>query len=305
MVKQNIGFVGVGRMGSRMVRRFLQSGYAVTIYDKNDAAVGPLLEEGATRGESPADVGSAAEIVMASLPVPAIVQAVALGSKGVVEGNRVKIFIDLSTTGSTVAKQVADGLAIKHIKAVDSPVSGGLKGAENGTLAVMVSCSEEVFETVRPVLEVIGKVFFVGTHPGQGQTMKLLNNLLSATAMTISSEALVMGVKAGLDPQQFVDIVNAGTGRNSATQDKLSKYVITRTFDVGFAIGLLDKDLRLCMEEAELLGIPMVVGAAVRQLVSITAAEQGPDADMTTTVKTVERWAGVRVGTPQVASNQQ
>src|SRR5262249_22786104 len=125
------------------------------------------------------------------------------------------------------------------------------------------------------------------------QTMKLLNNLLSATAMAISSEAVVMGVKAGLDAKQVVDVINSGTGRNSATEDKFPKFVLPRTFSLGFAIGLLNKDVRLCMEEAEALGMPMIVGSAVRQLLAIATASEGENADMTELVKPVERWAGV------------
>jgi len=296
MAKQSIGFVGVGRMGGPMVRRLLNAGFDLTIYDKSDAAVAPLVELGAKRAASPAQVASAAEIVLASLPTPPIVQTVALGPNGIGEGTKIKIFIDVSTTGSTVASRVAEALAAKGITAVDSPVSGGIAGAEKGTLAVMVSCPPETYETVKPVLEVIGKLFFVGTKPGQGQTMKLLNNLLSGTAMAISSEAVVMGVKAGLDPQQIMDVINAGSGRNSATQDKIPRCVIPRTFDFGFAISLLNKDIRLCLEEAEALGVPMIVGTAVRQLLAITIATEGANADLTETVKTVERWAGVTVG---------
>jgi len=296
MAKQSIGFVGVGRMGGPMVRRLLNAGYDLTIYDKSEEAVTALVALGAKRAASPAQVASAAEIVLASLPTPPIVQTVALGPNGIGEGTKVKIFIDVSTTGSTVASRVAEALAAKGITAVDSPVSGGIAGAEKGTLAVMVSCPEETYEIVKPVLEVIGKLFFVGTKPGQGQTMKLLNNLLSGTAMAISSEAVVMGVKAGLDPQQIMDVINAGSGRNSATQDKIPRCVIPRTVDFGFAISLLNKDIRLCLEEAEVLGVPMIVGTAVRQLLAVTIATEGADADLTETVKTVERWAGVTVG---------
>jgi 3-hydroxyisobutyrate dehydrogenase-like beta-hydroxyacid dehydrogenase len=296
MAKQTIGFVGVGRMGGPMVRRLLQAGFDLTIYDKSDAAIAALVESGATRAASPAAVASAAEIVLASLPTPPIVQAATLGPNGIGEGTKVKIFIDVSTTGSTVATRVAEGLAAKGITAVDAPVSGGIAGAEKGTLAVMVSGPKEIYPTVTPVLEVIGKLFFVGTRPGQGQTMKLLNNLLSGTAMAISSEAVVMGVKAGLDPQQIMDVINAGSGRNSATQDKIPRCVIPRTFDFGFAISLLNKDIRLCLEEAEALGVPMIVGTAVRQLLAVTIATEGVDADLTEVVKTVERWAGVQVG---------
>jgi 3-hydroxyisobutyrate dehydrogenase-like beta-hydroxyacid dehydrogenase len=295
MAQQGVGFVGVGKMGSRMVRRLIEAGHRLTIYDTSEAAVALAVQLGATRAESPAAVGSAAEIVFASVPTPPIVQAVALGPGGVVEGSRVKIFIDVSTTGATVAKRVAEGLAAKGITAVDAPVSGGITGAEKGTLAVMVSCPEKTFGTVKPTLEVIGKLFYVGTQPGQGQTMKLLNNLLSATAMAITSEAVVVGVKAGLDPTQMIDIFNAGTARNSATQDKMKQHVISRKFSYGFEIGLLNKDIRLCMGEADALGVPMVVGSAVRQLLSIATASEGLDADMTALTKTVEEWAGVRV----------
>jgi 3-hydroxyisobutyrate dehydrogenase-like beta-hydroxyacid dehydrogenase len=296
MSQQNVGFIGVGRMGGPMARRLLEAGYGVTIYDTSEAALAGLEKLGARRAESPAAVASAAEIVIGSLPTPPIVQAVALGPKGVIEGTQVKIFIDVSTTGSVYAKRIAEGLAKKGIVQVDAPVSGGVKGAENGTLAVMVSCSDEIYARVQAILAVIGKLFHVGKEPGQGQTMKLMNNLLSATAMAISSEAVVMGVKAGLDPQMIVDVINAGSGRNSATQDKIPRCVIPRTFDFGFALALLNKDVRLCMEEADAMGVPMIVGNSVRQLLAITAVTEGPNADMTDVVKSVERWAGVKFG---------
>ena len=148
MAKQGIGFVGVGRMGARMARRLLNDGYQLTVYDTSEAAVSPLVAFGAKLADSPAAVASAAEIVFASVPTPPIVEAVALGPKGIIEGSRVKIFIDTSTTGATVAKKVAQGLAAKGITAVDAPVSGGINGAEKGTLAVMVSCPEATFATI-------------------------------------------------------------------------------------------------------------------------------------------------------------
>jgi len=296
MAKENIGFIGVGRMGVRMARRLIDAGYALNIYDTIAEAMAPLVAAGATPADSPAAVASAAEIVFASVPTPPIVLGVALGPKGVIEGSRVKIFIDTSTTGATVERAVAEGLAAKGIGMVDAPVSGGISGAEKGTLAVMVSCSEETLARVKPVLEVLGKLFLVGTQPGQGQTMKLLNNLLSATAMAITSEAVAMGVKAGLDPSLVIDVFNAGTARNSATQDKVKQHVISRTFSYGFGIGLLNKDIRLCMAEADNFGVPMVVGSAVRQLLSIATQTEGFDADMTAMARTVEKFAGVQIG---------
>jgi len=296
MAEHILGFVGVGRMGGRMAKRLLQAGHGLVIFDTNDAAAGPLVEMGARRVASAAAVASETEIVFASLPTPAIVHAVALGPGGVAEGSKVKYFVDTSTTGAVYAKRIAEGLAAKNIVGVDAPVSGGLAGAANGTLAVMVSCPDEAFERVKPFVEILGNVFRLGTQPGQGQTMKLINNLLSATAMAISSEAVVMGVKAGLDPTLVIEVLNAGTGRNSATIDKIPRFVIPRKFNLGFQIALLNKDVRLCLEEADVLGVPMIVGSAVRQLLTISQATEGQDSDMSEMVKTVERWAHVKVG---------
>ncbi len=295
MAKEHLGFIGVGRMGGAMASRLLDAGFKLTICDVNDAAAAPLLARGAHRAASPAEVASVVETVLVSLPTPAVVQAVALGENGVIAGSKVKMFVDLSTTGPRVATAVAQGLAAKGIVAVDSPVSGGITGAQKGTLALMVACPREMLERLRPILEVIGKVFFIGDRPGIGQTMKLVNNLLSAAALAITSEGIVMGVKAGLDPKVMIEVINAGSGRNSATQDKFPRTVLPRTFDFGFATELLYKDVKLCLDEAEALGVPMLVGNAVRQLLAVTKAVQGPSSDITTMVKCVEDWAGVKV----------
>jgi 3-hydroxyisobutyrate dehydrogenase-like beta-hydroxyacid dehydrogenase len=135
----------------------------------------------------------------------------------------------------------------------------------------------------------------IGRQPGLAQIAKLANNLLAAAAIVLSSEALAMGVKAGLDAQTLCDIINAGSGRNSATQDKFPKSVIPRTFDFGFATGLSYKDVRLCLDEAEALGVPMVAGAAVRQMLAITNAKFGPESDFTSIARVVEEWAGIEI----------
>ena len=149
---------------------------------------------------------------------------------------------------------------------------------------------------MRPIIEVLGKFFYIGEEPGLGQTMKVINNLLSATAITITAEAMVMGVKAGLDPSVMLDVINAGSGRNTATADKFPRCVVNRRFDFGFTTGLLYKDIKLCLDEAEALSTPMIIGNAVRQVMAIGKAEMGPDADITEFVKPLERIAGVQVG---------
>jgi len=296
MPDKQLGFIGVGRMGIHMAGRLLDAGYAVTVYDTNETAMQRLEQRGAKRAASAADVASKCETVLVSLPTPDIVKAVALGKSGVIEGSKAKTFVDLSTTGPRVAKEVAAGLATKGITAVDAPVSGGPSGAEKGTLAMMIACPRPLADELRPVIEVLGKFFYIGEEPGLGQTMKVINNLLSATAITITSEAMVMGVKAGLDPTTMLDVINAGSGRNTATADKFPRCVVPRRFDFGFTTGLLYKDIKLCLDEAEALGVPMIVGNAVRQLMAIGKAAQGPDADITEFVKPLEKLAGVEVG---------
>ncbi len=292
MAKELIGFVGVGRMGSPMARRLIEAGHALTIFDTNEAAVAPLVALGAVQARSVAQVASAAETVFVSLPTPDVVQAVAAAAA---TGNRIRTFIDLSTTGPRVAEAVATSLAASGITVIDCPVSGGVAGAEKGTLAVMAAGPRDVYERLKPTLDVIGKVFFVGERAGQAQVVKLVNNLLSVTALAITSEGMAIGAKAGVDARVMIDAINAGSGRNSATQDKFPRNVIPRTFDMGFAIGLSYKDIRLCLEEAERLGVPTIVGNAVKQLLGIAKAMGGHDADLTTIVKPVEAWAGVEV----------
>ena len=288
-----LGFVGVGRMGGPMASRLLDAGHSLVIFDTNAAVMKPLADRGATIAPSPADVASKAEVVFLSLPTPPVLQTVAID--GVLKGTAVKTMIDLSTTGPSVAKVVAKAAGEKSVAWVDSPVSGGIMGATKGTLAVMVSCEKTVFEQVDPLLKVFGKTFHVGEKPGLAQIAKLANNLLAASAIVLTSEAVAMGVKAGLDAKVLIDIINAGSGRNSASQDKFPKAILTRTFDFGFATGLSYKDVRLCLEESEALGVPMVAGAAVRQMLAITNAKFGPDSDFTSIAKVVEEWAGVEI----------
>ncbi len=184
-------------------------------------------------------------------------------------------------------------LAAKNIAMLDAPVSGGIKGAEQGTLAVMVSGPRATYDRIEGILKTLGKLFFMGEKPGLGQTMKLANNLMGACAIAITGEGMAMGIKAGLDPALMIDVLNVSSGRSSATQDKWPKSVLPRTFDFGFATGLSFKDVRLCVEEAEAMGVPMVVGSAVRQILSITNNVYGPDSDFTEMARLVESWAGL------------
>ena len=290
---KHLGFIGLGKMGVPMASRLIAAGYQLTVYDIRKEGVDALVAKGATAAASPAAVASAVETVLLSLPDPAIVRKVALGADGVIAGARVKTMLDLSTTGAGAAQEIAAGLAARGIAGVDAPVSGGVTGAVNGTLAVMVACPKPLFDALEPMLKHIGKVFFIGERPGMGQTMKLANNFLSATAMAATSEAIAFGVKAGIDPATMVDVINAGSGRNTASESKFPKAILPRTFDFGFTTYLMHKDVKLCIEEATAAGVAMPVATVVRDQWQRTLDEFGGDSDFTNIAQMVERAAGV------------
>jgi 3-hydroxyisobutyrate dehydrogenase-like beta-hydroxyacid dehydrogenase len=295
----DIGFIGLGQMGFHMARRLVEAGHRVMVFDARSEAIDRLTALGAQAAASPRAMADEVETVMVSLPTPDIVLAVATGPDGVIEGRRVRRFVDLSTTGAVMAKRIFAALAAKNIVQIDCPVSGGVTGAAKGTLALMVSGPREEVRVIEPLLPAIGKTFFIGERPGAGQTMKLCNNFLSAAAMTATSEAMVMGVKAGLDPRIMLDVINAGTGRNTATEDKFGRVVLPRAFNLGFTVGLMNKDLKLCLAEGKALGVPMEVAETVAHMLQIACDENGPDKDLTTVVQPVERRAGVEVRAPR------
>ena len=292
----DIGFIGLGNMGGPMAQRLIAAGHKLVVFDTRNDAVAPLVALGAQVASSPADVADRVETVMSSLPSLAISEKVALGEGGVIHGKKVKRYIDLSTTGSRAAAAIAASLAKKNIVQIDSPVSGGVGGATKGTLAVMVSGPKADVDAVKDVLAVFGKVFVIGDKPGMAQTMKLANNFLSATAMAATAEAVAMGVKAGLDPAVMIDVINAGSGRTTASDGKFPQSILPRTFNYGFGTALMLKDVRLCNEEAKSLDVPGPVMNAVLGQWEATADKFGGETDFTMIVQLVEQNAGVVIG---------
>lgn len=291
-----IGFIGLGNMGTPMASRLVDAGYRLVVHDTRDNVIGPFLERGAARAGSAEDVASRAETVLVSLPTPDIVDKVVLGEGGVAGGSKVRTVVDLSTTGPRVAAAIAQKLRAKGIAFLDSPVSGGVGGAVAGTLAVMVSGPRPAYERLEPALRNIGKVFFIGEAPGSAQMMKLCNNLMSASAMAIATEAIVAGTKAGIDPKVMVDVINVSSGQNTATSQKFPKSMLNRRFDYGFTTGLMFKDVRLCLEEMEGMGLDLEAAKAVRAVWQRVQDEMGPESDFTRILEVIEKPAGVTVG---------
>ncbi len=287
------GFIGLGRMGGAMARRLIDAGHQVTVYDPSAAAAEALAAHGAKVAPSARAVADAAPVVFLSLPNPQIVVDVVLGAEGIREGTRLQVCVDLSTSGPDAAVKLAAGLAERNIASLEAPVSGGINGAREGTLSLMVAGPEATWEPLQPLLKVFGKPFFMGATPGAGQTMKLVNNLLGACAIAITAEGMTLGIKAGLDPARMIEVLNVSSGRSSATQDKWPRSVLPRTFDFGFAAGLCLKDVKMCLAAAESLAVPLGVGSAVGNLLQRTVTTLGADSDFTAMAKIVESDAGL------------
>jgi len=292
----DVGFIGLGNMGFPMARRLIQESHGIIAFDTRVESLERVVALGAQPASSAKEVADRAETVMASLPSPAASIEVATGAAGVIEGSRVKRYVDLSTVGSQTAVHIHDLLAQRNIVAIDSPVSGGVGGAEKGSLAVMVSGPRNEFDVIRPALEAIGRPFYIGEKPGSAQTMKLVNNILAANVLVATAEVVVMGVKSGLDPGVMIEVLNAGSGATSASRDKFPRAILPRTFDYGFATGLMVKDVRLYLDEAKALGVPADVAETIGRLWETAARDQGPDSDFTAVIKPFEKAAGVTVG---------
>lgn len=293
----NIGFIGLGTMGLRMARRLADHGHALVVTDTNPAAIAAIAEHGATVASSPAEVASASELVLCSLPSPAVVEAVLTGPGGVIDGTAARVVVDLSTTGAATTRAVAARLAGRGMALLDAPVSGGPAGAAAGTLSMMISGDPAAYTEAEPALRLIGQThFYLGAQSGLGQTMKLVNNMLTATGTIAAYEALVFGVKAGLDAKTMLDVINVSSGRSFGTEVKIKECILDRSFPMRFTTEMLHKDVRLGLQEAEALGVPMWVIPMVRQFLAYAISQGDGPKDYGEAIKHIERWAGAQFG---------
>lgn len=289
-----IGLIGLGNIGVHFGTRLVAAGHELLVHDRSPAAMERLVAKGARAVESAKQMASEVEVVLLCLPMPRVVADVAAE---VAQGDKVRIVVDLSTTGPSVTKEVEALLKASGIAMVGAPVSGGTVAAEKGTLAVMPAGPADTYQTVEPILRVIGKnIFYLGTDPSLGQTLKIINNTLYATTMVASCEALVYGVKAGLDPKTMLDVINVSSGRSFATMERIPQCVLDRSFPVRFTTELLHKDVKMCIDEAEKLGAPMVVSPAARQFLAFAMTQGDGDKDNAYPIRHFEQWAGVQFG---------
>ncbi len=283
-----IGFIGLGDMGSQMARHLVDAGHDVRGFDVDDDTLADAVEVGVTPANSSADAVAGAEVVFLSLPDPQTVELVVEELGDSVEAGTV--VIDTTTSTPSTTNDIADDLAEQRVDVLGAPISGGKHGAAAGTLSVMAGGDEAVYEACTPLFEAFATdCFYVGPEPGHGHAVKLLNNILSYTTLLATSEAVIVGRAAGLDPGLLVDVFSASTGRSSASDDKIPNQVLTGDYDTGFPLSLTEKDVVLFTEFAEELGTPALMGAVTRMLVGFARSSEGDDGDMTRVYDFLER----------------
>jgi 3-hydroxyisobutyrate dehydrogenase len=300
MNDQALGFIGLGQMGGRVARRLLSEGFSVTGYDPVAAALQTVVDAGATPGTTPKDVASRSAYVLLCLPSSHEVRQVCLGPDGVAEGGRRgTVVIDLTSGEPDDTISIARDLAERGIRMIDSAVSGGggAAGALEGKLTVIAGGDTDLFEQCLPILEAIAtKIFHVGPI-GSGHLTKTLNNLLVATTLLATAEAMVVATKAGLNPTTVVAALQASSGRNFATERRFPVFVLKGNYgpESGGLLRYLVRDVHQAVEAGRALEIPMFISSLIHELLSAGLADMGPEATSTDAVRLFERWAKVDV----------
>ena len=294
-----IGFIGIGQMGRHMSRRILEAGYPLTLHVLvKDAAV-PLLAKGAKWSDSPAEVAASCQVVFSCLPTPADVESIVYGAKGLMSGwKKGDIYVDMSTNSPSTIRRIAKDATAKGIAVLDAPVSGGTKGAEEGTLAIMVGGDNASLEAIRPILNAMGRNIFPVGDAGCGNVAKLANNMISLACNSVTAEGFVLGVRGGVDPKVLWDIVSASTG-NNFTVEQLPKTALAGNFEPGFRVGLAYKDISLALDLGKEYKLGLGLTAAVQQDLRNAMAAGLTDKGVIAVILPLEEAAGIKVRSPQ------
>ncbi|MBW2148634.1 MAG: 2-hydroxy-3-oxopropionate reductase [Deltaproteobacteria bacterium] len=292
---QTIGFIGLGIMGKPMSKNLIKAGYPLVVHDKNREPVREVAAAGAQEASSSREVAEKSQVVITMLPNSPDVREAALGKDGIVEGARPGlIYIDMSSIAPQAAQEVASGLAEKGARMLDAPVSGGEPGAVAGTLAIMVGGDEKLFEEVRPILQVMGKSVERVGDIGAGNTTKLANQIMVAVNIAGLSEALVLGSKAGVDPERIFEAVRGGLAGSNCLNAK-APLIMERKFDPGFRIRLHIKDLANALETGRNIGVPLPLTSLVMEFMQALRVAGDEEKDHGALVRFFERLAAIEV----------
>jgi len=297
---KHIGFVGLGNMGFPMASRLAEADYSLAVYEiRQDVQIAFLEGRRARGANSPAEAAQQSELVITMLPDGGAVSAAVLGGEGLqgmlealAPGS---ILVDMSSSAPMETRRMGELLAARGIHMLDAPVSGGVPKAKSGELTIIAGGEADILDRCRPVLETMGSRIFHSGPLGSGHAVKALNNMCSAAGLIAAAEVLLAGRRFGIDPRVMNDILNASTGRNNSTENKMARYVFSRSFSSGFSLDLMLKDLTTAADLARDLGVPFLLGSACRELwaAAQTGLEKG--VDHTGVVRWFEELAGTRL----------
>ena len=293
-----IGFIGLGNMGAPMAGRLLDAGYSLVVHDAREAAAEPLRARGAIWAASPAEVGAATPTVITILPTSREVRQVLTGPKGLLDALRPgSLLLEMTSADPSVTRELAAEVAARGSALIDAPVSGGVRGATEGTLAIMVGGDAALLERARPVLARMGKNIFHAGPVGAGHAIKLVNNMCSGGILALTIEAVAVAARSGVDPARAVEIIQASSGRSNASDYKFPRFILTGGFDAGFAIRLMMKDLDGYGRLAQEAGVPSPVARAAAEIYRLAIARGMGEQDHTAIARLIEEWAGVSLRT--------
>ena len=294
-----IGFIGLGIMGHGMAANLLRAGFPLTIWNRTRSRMDELMAAGARAGESPADVARHSEIIITCVSDTPDVRAVILGDAGVIHGARAgSLIIDMSTISPQATREIAAALAEADLHMLDAPISGGSEGAVNGTLSIMVGGEAALVERARAAFEVMGKTVTHVGEIGAGQTVKIVNQILVVGNMLAASEAMLMAQAGGLDLSKALQAVEAGAAGSWMLSNRAPQ-VFARDFRPGFTIDLQQKDLRLALEAAEQLGVPLLATSLIHQLYKTLQLQGLGGEGNHALVKALENLSQLKIGVAQ------
>jgi 3-hydroxyisobutyrate dehydrogenase/2-hydroxy-3-oxopropionate reductase len=291
-----LGFLGLGIMGYPMARNLLRAGHSVAVWSNTAAKARRLAEaEKAEFCATPKQVAEAAEIIFLCVGDTAMSERVTLGPDGILDGVRAgSIVADCSTVAPSYARRAAAALAEKGAHFLDTPVTGSKPGAEGGTLTIMVGGDAAIYEKLKPYLEPLGKLVYYCGGIGLGLHAKLTQNLILSNLLQAFNEGLVLATRAGVDPELMIEILNNSAARSGMISFK-APYVLRRDFSTNFSTRWMHKDIGLMLETGAELGVPLPLTGLTRQLVQVAISEGYADEDMCSTIKVLEKIAGVEV----------
>lgn len=296
-MEEKLGFIGLGAMGQPMSKRLLEAGFQLVVYDLRPEAVQALIQKGAEAASSAKEVAEKCRKVITIVPNSEAVEQVVFGPEGLLKGAQAgDILIEMTSAYPPSTLKVHQALSARGVSMIDAPVSGGVVGAEAGTLSIMVGGEEKIFETCRPILSILGKNLFYMGGIGSGHAVKAINNFLSATSLAATSEAVILAAKLGLSPQRVIEVLQVSTGRSYSTDFKFPKFVLPRTFNSGFTIGLLYKDIDTVTRMAREYKIPMFLANMVQQVFGYAMAQGGEKKDHTAIFAYLEELAKAKLG---------